>query len=154
MLGRFKKRDIMAGDMLFGERLELGHIFQQADTPDIERTKQVIRCLHEVTVSDKAALLLMPYAIEVAEAFVKWKEREEQECYVEPQEEARQAGVEKMAQACGDYAGVVDLAERFGYSFEQVYKMPYKDVFAIWKVDAERAKFQRRLHSVLQKKKS
>lgn len=154
MLGHIKKRDIEAGQFNFGERIALGRIFREKNVPDIERTKQIIECLHNKKISTLQALRLLPYAIEVTKAFVAWIEREEKECTVPPLDEARQAGIDTLAQNCGDMASVVDFAERFGWSFEQVYKMPYMDVFTIWKIDAERGKYQRRLQNVLQRKKA
>ena len=149
------KRDIAAGDFTFGERLQLGRIFSSDNKgDDIQRTKDIIECLHEKIIDDKEAEQWLPYALEVCEAYVQWRKREDTECYVPPQQEALQAGVEQLAQETGDMAGVVDLAERFGWSFEKVYKMPYLDVFTIWKVDASRAKFQRRLNEVLKNRKS
>lgn len=153
MLGRFKKRDIEGGQFTFGERIMLGRIFREEEVPDIERTKQIIEVLHDKRVNTLQAIRLMPYALEVAKAFVAWIEREERECSVPPLEEAKQAGIETLAKNCGDMASVVDFAERFGWSFEQVYKMPYMDAFTLWKIDAERGKYQRRLQNVLKRKK-
>ncbi len=148
------KRDIAAGDFTFGERIQMGRIFDRSSqADDIERTKQLIECLHDKVIDDQEAENLLPYALEICDAYVNWRKREDSECYVPPQQEAQQAGVEQLAQEIGDMGGVVDMAERFGWSFEQVYKMPYLDVFTIWKVDAARAKFQRRLNKVLSKKK-
>ena len=153
MLGRFKKRDIMAGEMLFGERLELGHIMEQyAKNPcsDIELTKQIILALHDQPVTDEGAAMLAKYAREVVDGYLAWKDRELKECMPPQEPEAVNAGVEQLAEEIGDHGAVVDLAERFGFTFEQVYKMPYKDVFTIWKVDAARARYRKRLDKVLQ----
>ena len=148
------KRNIAAGDFTFGERIAMGRIFDTSkEMTDIERTKQVIYCLHDKTIDDREAEQWHEYALEVCEAYVGWVNRENQECSVPPQEEAIRAGIEQCAKECGDMACVVDMAERFGYSFEQVYKMPYIDVFTIWKVDAARARFRRRLDDVLARKR-
>lgn len=153
MLGLFRKRDIAAGDMLFGEYIALGRIFRAEGINDIDRTKAIVKTLHNKDVSDTIALLLIPYGLQVAEAYVQWKERENQECSVQPQQEALQAGIDKLAEEVGDMATVVQFSERFGRTFEQVYNMPYLEVFAIWKVDAATARYQRRLDAVLKSRK-
>ena len=153
MLGLFRKRDIAAGDMLFGEYIALGRILRAEGMNDIDRTKAIVKTLHNKDVSDTIALLLIPYGLQVAEAYVQWKERENQECNVQPQPEALQAGIDKLAEEVGDMATVVQFSERFGRTFEQVYNMPYLEVFAIWKVDAATARYQRRLDAVLKTRK-
>ena len=153
MLGLFRKRDIAAGDMLFGEYIALGRILRAEGMNDIDRTKAIVKTLHNKDVSDTIALLLIPYGLQVAEAYVQWKERENQECNVPPQPEALQAGIDKLAEEVGDMATVVQFSERFGRTLEQVYNMPYLEVFAIWKVDAATARYQRRLDAVLKSRK-
>lgn len=153
MLGLFRKRDIATGDMLFGEYIALGRILRAEGMNDIDRTKAIVKTLHNKDVSDTIALLLIPYGLQVAEAYVQWKERENQECSVQPQPEALQAGIDKLAEEVGDMATVVQFSERFGRTFEQVYNMPYLEVFAIWKVDAATARYQRRLDAVLKSRK-
>lgn len=150
MLGHFKKRDIAGGDFLYGERIMLARIFQQKDIDDLERTKQIIEALHGFKPSNVVAAHLLPYALDICKAFLAWTEREEQECSVPPLPQATQAGVEQLTKEVGDMGNVVALAERFGFTFEQVYKMPYMDVFTIWKVDAAMAKYNRRLKKVLE----
>lgn len=154
---RRRDKDIESGRFYFGERIALGRICKRAveqEAPDIDIAKDVIECLHDIRVSPFVAKLLMRYVELILNSFMAWMQREDAECYVPPQQEAMQAGVEQLAQETGDMAAVVDLAERFGWSFEQVLKMPYLDVFTIWKVDASRAKFQRRLNEVLKNRKS
>lgn len=153
MLGLFRKRDIAAGDILFGEYIALGRILRAEGMNDIERTKAIVKTLHNKDVSDTIAMLLIPYGLQVAKAYVQWKERESQECSVQPQPEALQAGIDKLAEEVGDMATVVQFSERFGRTFEQVYNMPYLEVFAIWKVDAATARYQRRLDAVLKSRK-
>ena len=149
------KRDIERGAFNFGERIGMGRIFSpQNQDDDIRKTKALIELLHDKVIDDREAENLLPYAEEICAAYIQWRNRENNECYVPPQQEALIAGVEQLAQETGDMAAVVDLAERFGWSFEQVLKMPYLDVFTIWKVDASRAKFQRRLNEVLKNRKS
>jgi len=157
MLKRFKKRDIEGGQFTFGERIMLGRIveaYTKEPCSDIELVKQVIEVLHDQQISDEGAAMLSGYTQKVLEAFLQWTRREAQECAVPQDNEAKQAGVDRLAEEIGDMGAVVDLAERFGWSFERVYKMPYLDVFTIWKVDAARAKFQKRLSEVLKRKRN
>lgn len=150
-----EKRDIEGGAFNFGERIGMGRIFDpQNQDDDIQKTKALIELLHDKVIDDLEAENLLPYAVEICTAYVQWRSRENTECYIPPTQEATQAGIEQLAQETGDMAAVVDLAERFGWSFERVLKMPYLDVFTIWKVDASRAKFHRRLNEVLKNRKS
>lgn len=155
MLLRRRDKDIESGRFYFGERIALGRICKRAveqEAPDIEIAKDVIECLHDIRVSSFAAKLLMRYVERILNSFMAWMQREDAECYVPPQQEAMQAGVKTFAEEAGDMAAVVDLAEKYGWTFEQVYRMPYMDVFAIWKVEAAKARYQRRLDKVIESK--
>lgn len=138
--------------MLFGERLQLAAILRDEERDDIERTRDMIECLHGVRPPKFIARLLIPYAVQVATSIINWLQREKNECSVPLLPDAQTAGAEQFAKNVGELGSIVQLADRFHCSFKQVYEMPYTEVFALWKFDAERAKFDRRLEKVIQSK--
>lgn len=152
MLGLLKKRNIREGDFTYGERIRLVQILKEEERDDISRVQDIIECLHGKRVSARSAERLTPYAVEISTELIEWLKREEKECSVPPQADAIKAGAQEYAAEVGDMGAVVDLAERFGKSFADVYAMPYTEVFAIWKVDAARARYNRRLEQVMKNK--
>lgn len=145
-------RDIKGGDFTYGERIALGRLLAQ-EKSEYQLIKGVIEILHEVEITPDDALNLREYVATIIEDFGKWLERENTELHIEPTPEEVQAGVDKLSKACGDMGVVVSLAEKYQCSFEQVYKMPYVEVFTIQKVGVERQKFERRLNEVYRRKK-
>lgn len=145
-------RDIKSGDFTYGERIALGRLLAQ-EKSEYQLIKGVIEILHEVEITPDDALNLREYVATIIEDFGKWLERENTELHIEPTPEEVQAGVEQLSKACGDMGVVVSLAEKYQCSFEQVYKMPYVEVFTIQKVGVERQKFERRLNEVYRRKK-
>lgn len=152
MLGRFRERNIAAGDMTYGEYIQLCTILRQEQLNDLCITQQIVELLHGRKVSLYRAIGLLPYAKRVNDAIVEWIKREEIECYVAPTQEQQEAGIEKMAKECGELGAIVSLSETYQCSFEDVLKMPYTDVFAINKVNAQRALFERRYNKVMEAK--
>lgn len=140
-----KERDIAGGNFTYGERIMLVRILTNDSLTDYEKTKQVIEVLHDTTLQPQELAFYAPYVAKVVQSINEWLKREQSECFVPPTPEQMQAGVEKFAEECGDMGGVVALAESRGWTFKQVLEMPYTDIFTIWKVEAAREKFDRRL---------
>lgn len=145
-------RDIKSGAFTYGERIELERIIR-AEISDYERIYEVVQCLHDVRIEPENAVALEPYVARVLTDIAEWIEREQKELYIPPTNEEIQAGIEEFAKACGTIGNVVSLAERFCCTFEEIYKRPYLEVYAILKVSAERTKFERRLNDVYRNKK-
>lgn len=152
MLGHLRKRDIAGGDFSFGERLQIVQLLRDEERDDIERARDILECLHGKRYSLRSTARLMPYVIEIAQSMIEWLKREQNECSAPIKPEAASAGAEQFAKEVGDMGSVVSLAERFGMSISEVYRMPYLEVFAIWKVDAARARFEQRLEQVIRRK--
>lgn len=151
MLGHIKKRDVRGGDILFGERIMLVRILSNSEINDVQRACEALECLHNRKFSLYEALRLMDYANEIRDAVEYWLEQEEKECAIEPSVEAKKADVDKLGREVGDMGSVVSLCDRFAMTPAEVYKLPYLDVFTIWKVDAAVARYNRRLEKVREK---
>lgn len=149
---KIELRDIKGGAFTYGERIQFERILR-ADMSDYERINAVVECLHDIKIEPDNAVALTPYVERVLTDFVGWIEREHKELHIEPTKEELEAGVEDFSKACGDMGNVVSLAEKFQCTFEDVYKRPYLEVYAILKVGAERTKYERRLSKVYTKKK-
>lgn len=147
-----EERDIAAGDFTYGERIEMLRIFRNDELSDYEKTKQVIKLLHDITLEPQELAFYAPYCVKVVQGLNEWLTREQSECYVPPTDDMIAAGVDKLSADIGEMGGVVSLAEARGWSFEQVLKLPYMEVFAIWKVEAAREKYYRRYDQVIKNK--
>lgn len=147
-----KERDIAAGDFTYGERIELVRILSNKDATDFEKTRSIIELLHNAKMNAVQLASHAEYVSRIVRDLNGWLEREKQECYVEPTDEQKEAGIEKMIEEVGEISGIVYLAELRGWTFEQVLKMPYNEVFSIWKVDAARERFERRYSNLLKRK--
>lgn len=147
----FTKRDIAAGDFKYGERIQLVRVLSKEDSTDLDKLVGIMQVLHDITPSVKEAATLTDYAKYVLEELNKWLMREQQECYVAPTSEQTQAGIDKLTAEIGDMGGVVAIAEARGWTFEQVYNLPYTEVFTIWKVGAARERYERRYNEILKR---
>lgn len=148
----FKERDIVAGDFTYGERIELVRILSNDDATDFEKTRDMIELLHDEKPTAEQLAMYAPYASRIAKGINEWLKREHQECYVEPTADQKDAGIEKYAQEVGEMGGIVYLAESRNWTFEQVLKLPYTEVFTIWKVEASRTRFDRRYSELLKRR--
>lgn len=149
---QLEKRDIEAGDFNYGERIQLARIFRNEDAGPYTTIADVIECLHDFRPTTDQAWELRDYVKEVHDAFAAWLQREATELYIEPTPEEVQAGINKLSEDCGDMGTLVSMAELFHLPFKQIYEMPYTDIFTIQKVQTARAKYDRRLADVYNKK--
>lgn len=135
--------------MLYGERIGLVRILSDTTLGEFGKAREIIKLLHDIDITPHDAASLDGYIVRIVQGLNAWLLREKNECYVPPLPEQMQAGIETMSKEIGDMGGVVAMAKQFCWTFEQVYKMPYTDVFTIWKVDAEREKYERRYHKIM-----
>lgn len=148
----FKERDIESGDMLYGERIQLARIFSDGQSTDFDKIRETIKLLHDLEVGPKEAAELQPYVERIIRAFNDWLEREQKECSVQPTQDQSAAGFQILADELGDMGNVVQIAEQRGWTFEQVLKLPYTEVFTIWKVSAANARFEQRYMALMERK--
>lgn len=152
MLGFIRKRDIAGGDMSYGEYIQLCRVLSQENADDIQICQQLIKTLHNKDIGVRAAKRLLPYAKEIAEGIIAWVQREKDECSVPPTNEQIAAGLDKLSKEVGDMGGVVAISQQMGMTFEQVYNLPYVEVFTLNKVESARIRYERRYTKVLERK--
>lgn len=150
---KIELRNVGTGDITYGERIQLEHILR-AEMGDYERIHAVIECLHDIDITPDNAVALAPYVERVLTDITGLIEREQKELYLPPTNEELEAGIEELAKACGEVGNTVNLAEKFQCTFEEIYKRPYLEIFAIQKVGVERTKYERRLNKVYSRKKN
>ena len=148
----FKERDIAGGDFLYGERIELVRIITNNESTDFEKIRDIMKLLHDIDITPRDAASLFLYVSKIIEGINGWLTREKDECYVPPTPDQMAAGIEKMAEEVGDMGGVVSIAEQRGWTFEQVLKMPYTEVFTTWKVNAASARYDQRFADLMKRK--
>lgn len=139
--------DVQGGRVTYGQRIELGRILERTDLDEVERYKAVIRALHpdwEVEYSPET----VAYALEIAEGIRFWVEREAEKLSYTPSEEEVAARYDEVAKAVKELGVVAALAEKFSKDPDEIYAWEYGKVFSMLLVDAERAKYARRLEKV------
>ena len=108
--GISQPRDIKAGEMTYGERLELVRALSDDSATGYERISRVIGTLHGFIPDPGQAAKLASYVEEVSEAVKGWLRREAEECHVPPTADERAAGVDLLAKETGE--AVMKLLEK------------------------------------------
>jgi hypothetical protein len=150
---KVKKIDIVGGQLTFEQRIELGRIISSG-CDSAQALRDVMRCLHgvEVDFSKKEELKWhIIYFEEVLKGIAFWVEQEKRLKY-EPTPEELQAGILQMTKNIGEYATLLAIAQAYNRDPDEVLDWKYGKVFGILLADFEKAKFQRRLQSVYERK--
>lgn len=152
MFGLIRKRNIAGGEFTYGEYLQLVQIFSNEQQTDVEVCQAVMECLHNKRVGVFRAIYLLPYCKEINEALLQWIEREQSECSVPPTADQVAAGIDTMNKEIGAMGGIISVAEQFGWKLNDIYDMPYTDIFAINKRNAAISRYQRREQELIRRK--
>lgn len=146
-------RDIKAGEMTYGERLELVRALSDDKATGYERISRVIGTLHGFTPDPGQAAKLASYVEEVSEAVKGWLRREAEECHVPPTADERAAGVDLLAKETGDMGTAVALAKSHCCRIADILALPYTEVFTELKINAAGERYHRRLAAYYEKKR-
>jgi NAD kinase len=150
---KIEKIDIVGGQLTFEQRIELGRIISSGGD-NAQALLDVMRCLHGVEVNFSNREELKWYIIyfeEVLKGIAFWVEQEKRLKY-EPTPEELQAGIEQMTKNIGEYATLLAIAQAYKRDPDEVLDWKYGKVFGILLADFEKAKFQRSLQGVYERK--
>lgn len=145
------KIDIKAGKMTFGQRIELGKIFQSDDS-DAEKFEKVFICLHEYKPCVQDYEILVPYFKEIIEGITFWIEQETTLLKYEPSAEEISAGINELSSKIGNYGTIKALAKNYSKDPDEVLRWEYGKVFGILYTDLEEYKYQKRFSKVVERK--
>jgi len=147
------KIDIKAGDITFGQRIELGKILANNDYPELIKLEKVFMCLHGFQPKPKDYLSLMHYFSLIADGLKHWIEVESIMLKHEPTYEEKQAGIKELTKNIEEFGTVKALAKAYSQDPDEILLWKYSKVFGILYTDLEEYKYQVRYNKVIQKKK-
>lgn len=153
MLGHHKEIDIEAGDLTYGQRIELGRILSDATIGDVIRFKETFKCLYGRFPATFAIAAHIKEYDRIIQGVKHWIDIESQMLHYEPTQEELQAGVEQYHQAVGELSTLHSIARSFSVDPDVVYNWKYSKVFGILLNDLESYKYQQRLNKIYQRKK-
>jgi hypothetical protein len=148
-----EKIDIEGGKLTFDQRIELGKIISSG-CGQVQALRDVMRCLHDVEVDFGSETQLREYVAyfeEVVSGIAFWIEREKLLKY-EPTPEEVQAGINQMSKNIGELGTILAIAQAYSKDPDEILKWEYGKVFGIMYADFEKAKFQRKLNAVYERK--
>lgn len=146
------KINIKAGEMTFGQRIELGKIAASEDS-EKEKFEKVFKCLHKYTPNEKDYAKLMDYFKEIIEGLKYWIDTEAVMLKYEPTPEEKRAGVKELMQNIGEIGTIKALAKAYGQDPDTITDCwKYSKVFGILYTDLEESKFQTRYNKVIEDK--
>ena len=145
------KIDIKAGNMTFGQRIELGKVLA-SEGNEVEKFKKVFVCLHSFTPKEKEYLSLVDYFKEIVIGLKFWIDTEATMLAYEPTPEEKRAGVKELALKIGEFGTIKALAKAYSTDPDEILLWKYAKVFGILYTDLEESKFQTRYNKVIEDK--
>lgn len=146
------KIDIKAGDMTFGQRMELGKILSSSDH-EIIKLEKVFMCLHEFQPKPKDYASLMDYYALIIEGMRHWMEVESIMLKYEPTPEEKRAGIKELTEKIEAFGTIKSLAKSYSQDPDVVLLWKYSKVFGILYSDLEEYKYRARYQKVIDKNK-
>ncbi|GHT33976.1 hypothetical protein FACS189434_09350 [Bacteroidia bacterium] len=146
------KIDIKGGKLLFEQRIDLGKIFQDTETAEIDKFDAVFKCLHGYKPAMLDYKKLLPYFFEIVESLRFWIETENEMLKYEPTNEELQAGIKELAAKIGEFGTIKSLAKNYATDPDTVLRWEYGKVFGILYTDLEEYKFQKKYNKIIENK--
>lgn len=137
------KIDVKAGDLTFGQRIELGYILQDPKTDEFDKMSAGLKALGYRSVNP---IKRVKYWKEVLEGMLYWAKRE-RELQYNPTAEEKAAGIHELSKLIGDMGTVLALAKDFSVDPDEVLRWKYGKVYNILYVNLQNYLFEKRLAS-------
>lgn len=137
--------------MTFGQRIELGEIFESS-SDEVIKFEKVFVCLHEYKPKPTEYIKLIDYFNEIVSGIMFWIEQESTLLKYEPSQEELAAGVKDLSAKIGEFGTIKALAKAYGQDPDDILKWNYGKVFGILYTDLEEHKFQKAYNKVLERK--
>ena len=146
-----KEIDIKAGDLTFGQRIELGKILTSGE-PEFDIFKQCVECLYGKR--PRLTLLNVKENIRIftniVEGIKYWMDLEKELLKYEPTIQERRAGISDLTAKVGEYATIKALAKTYAQDPDTILTWKYGKVFGLLYTDLEEYKFQLKLHKQME----
>jgi len=148
---KMSKIDIKGGKLTFGQRIELGKIFQSSEN-EIVKFEKVFECLHKFKPKATQYKKLLPYFQDIIEGIAFWIEKEQTMLKYEPTAEEMSAGIIELTKKIGEFGTIKALAKNYSKDPDEILEWEYGKVFGILYTDFEEYEFQKRYDKVIEKK--
>lgn len=147
---KIQKIDVKAGEMTFGQRIELGKIITSNDD-ELFKTIKIIDALHGIKPNSWQLVKLHTYIKDILEGILYWSTTEAKMLKYTPTPEEKQAGIMDLSKKIGDLSTADALAEKYGKDPDEILSWSYVKVFGILYADLETSKFRRKHRKILEK---
>lgn len=146
------KIDIKAGEMTFGQRIELGKIFENQSLNDFQKFTKTFQCLYKYTPDITEVEKLSTHFEEIVTGLRSWIERENTMLQYTPTADEIRAGINELSKKIGEMGTIKALAKNYTTDPDEVLKWQYGKVFTILFTDLEEYKYRLRFEDVIRKK--
>jgi len=143
--------DVKAGDMTFGQRIDLGKILSSEDN-EIDKFEKTFICLHNFKPRPKDYMNLIEYFKKIVTGLKFWIETELVMLKYDPTEEEKRAGVKELMEKIGEFGTIKALAKAYNTDPDIILTWKYSKVFGILHTDLEESKFQSKYQKVIENK--
>lgn len=138
------KIDIKAGEMTFGQRIEIGKIFSNNKLTDLDKFEKTFECLHDYKISPKEYSELVEYYFQIIAGIESWVQKESTMLKYEPSAKERRAGIKELSIKTGELGTIKALAKNYNKDPDEILLWKYGKVFGILYTDLEEYKYQSR----------
>ena len=145
------KIDVKAGNLTFGQRIELGKIMA-SDANEVEKFEKVFMCLHNFTPKQKEYMGLVDYFKEIVLGLKFWIDTEATMLVYEPTPEEKRAGIKELTHNIGEFGTIKALAKAYSQDPDEILLWKYAKVFGILYTDLEEYNFSARYNKVIENK--
>lgn len=137
------KIDVKAGDLTFGQRIEIGKILTSG-APDIEKFENVFKCMYGYIPKASEYSELIDVFNEIMEGIAFWTEKENTLLKHEPTAKQKRAGIKELSAKIGEFGTVKALAKSYNCDPDIILTWKYGKVFGILYTDLEEYKYNQR----------
>ena len=136
------KIDIKAGDLTFGQRIELGQIMSNSVLSDLDKFERTFICLHNYKPKATEYSALINYFGDICNGIAFWTNQEATLLKYEPSAKEKRAGIKDLSLKTGDLGTIKALAKNYSQDPDDVLLWKYGKVFGILYTDLEEYKYQ------------
>lgn len=151
LIKRINKIDVRAGNMTFFQRIELGKIMEQEGS-ELHKAISIIELLHGFRPNFITLMKFAEYIEDVIQGMIFWVQIESTMLKYEPTADEKKAGISDLSKKIGEMGTVISMAEKFSQDPDDILKWKYSKVFGLLYADLEKAKFNRKYQTIIEKK--
>ena len=149
---RFKEWIYNAGMFSYGQRIEVGQVFDNDELSAYEKMKQAWRVLYGWNGRLMPPRLRVKMFNRMLDGLKYWADLEKAELHYTPTAEEERAGLARLNSEVGAMGTVNALAQKFGKDPDEILRWEWAKVFGILRTDLKEYLYNRRLSEQYTKK--